>query len=456
MNISRDDFNKSITHNFLRKVDKKLYFDKINDKNAFRDAVFATLENNTYFPKTPSLLLSCNKGKGVLRFVPILSKEDNIVYSFCISIIDEYLTSHKVESTYGGWQMSCAMRRKEKEFDEIVAIENPSPCSNTFNKNAYIEQFGEFNSRIKDMSQFADENKLAVVSLDIANYYNRIRLDLLEDNVRGVVPIEKKEVVNCLMFFLRNWDRSINSFLPQSVGIPQEYFGDCSRILANFYLQSYDAAMKEHIESMGGKYFRFADDQVLFVPKAIKEEAVAYASTQLMLLGLDINVSKVLVFENIASYFEYKGVAMLDELVTGIKMREQSVENIEKLIKGFISTDREKILKNGSHILKTIVHLGLERIDVDIKDIIFDILVNEYLDLDYDERMTKELKTALSESQWQKFTKEYSDSIRREVQSVRRFNALKNKILMDEKDFNWLNIDTILEVQSQYINTCQG
>ena len=147
---------------------------------------------------------------------------------------------------------------------------------------------------------------------------------------------------------------------------------------------------------------------------------------------------------------------LLDELVTGIKMREQSVENIEKLIKGFISTDREKILKNGSHILKTIVHLGLERIDVDIKDIIFDILVNEYLDLDYDERMTKELKTALSESQWQKFTKEYSDSIRREVQSVRRFNALKNKILMDEKDFNWLNIDTILEVQSQYINTCQG
>ena len=448
MNISEDAFNSSITNKFLGKVDRKLYFDKVIDKNAFRKTVFTALTNNTYFPKTPSLVLSCYKDKGVLRFVPILSREDNIVYSFCISEIDEFLTSNKVEGTYGGWQMSCAMRNKEKEeLDEAVAAENPSPCSNTFNRNAYIEQFGEFNSRIKGLSHFAEDNNLSVVTLDIANYYNRIRLDLLEDNIRGVVPIEKKEVVNCLMFFLRNWDRSINSFSPQSVGIPQEYFGDCSRILANFYLQPYDAAMKRYTESIGGRYFRFADDQVLFVPKGVEEKIVSYASSQLMPLGLDINVSKVCVFENVASYFEYKGVSILDELVPGIKMAEQPIEHVEKLIQSFVSIDRKNLLKNGSHIFKTIIHLGLERIDTKIRDIVFDILMNEYLYLDFDERMAKELKKALSKPQWQEFTKKYSNSIKRETQSIRRFNALKNKTLINEKEFSWLETDVILGVK---------
>ncbi len=449
MNISQDAFNKSITDKFLSKIDKKLYFDKVENKKTFRDKVFNTLLDNTYFPKTPSLLLSCDKGKGVLRFVPILSREDNIVYSFCISEIDEYLTKNRVEDTYGGWQMSCAMRKREKEkFDEIIAAENPSPCSNTFNRNAYIEQFGEFNSRIKELLPFAEENNLSVVTLDIANYYNRIRLDLLEDNIRSIVPIDKKEIVNCLMFFLRNWDRKINSFSPQSVGIPQEYFGDCSRILANFYLQPYDITMKEYIESIGGKYFRFADDQVLLMPKGTEEKIVSYASNRLMLLGLDINVSKVLVFGDITNYFKYKGMDILDKLTPGTRMKEQPIEKIETLINDFVSMDRGKMLKNGSHIFKTIIHLGLERVETGIKDAIFDIMMSEYLYLDYDERMTEELKVALSQSQWQRFIKEYGEMTRHEVQSIRRFNVLKNKILISEEEFNWLKIDTILNVNN--------
>ena len=166
-----------------------------------------------------------------------------------------------------------------------------------------------------------------------------------------------------------------------------------------------------------------------------------------MPLGLDINVSKVCVFENVASYFEYKGVSILDELVPGIKMAEQPIEHVEKLIQSFVSIDRKNLLKNGSHIFKTIIHLGLERIDTKIRDIVFDILMNEYLYLDFDERMAKELKKALSKPQWQEFTKKYSNSIKRETQSIRRFNALKNKTLINEKEFSWLETDVILGVK---------
>ena len=73
--------------------------------------------------------------------------------------------------------------------------------------------------------------------------------------------------------------------------------------------------------------------------------------------------------------------------------------------------------------------------------------MNEYLYLDFDERMAKELKKALSKSQWQEFTKEYSGSIKHETQSIRRFNALKNKILINEKEFSWLKTDALLDVK---------
>ena len=63
------------------------------------------------------------------------------------------------------------------------------------------------------------------------------------------------------------------------------------------------------------------------------------------------------------------------------------------------------------------------------------------------ERMAKELKKALSKPQWQEFTKKYSNSIKRETQSIRRFNALKNKTLINEKEFSWLETDVILGVK---------
>ena len=44
--------------------------------------------------------------------------------------------------------------------------------------------------------------------------------------------------------FLKNLYKKLQSYKPQTVGIPQEYIDDCSRILANFYLQKYDLEIK--------------------------------------------------------------------------------------------------------------------------------------------------------------------------------------------------------------------
>ncbi len=39
--------------------------------------------------------------------------------------------------------------------------------------------------------------------------------------------------------------------------------GDCSRILANFYLQDYDAYMKVECDGQAASYLRYADDQIM-------------------------------------------------------------------------------------------------------------------------------------------------------------------------------------------------
>ena len=71
------------------------------------------------------------------------------------------------------------------------------------------------------------------------NFYDNINLSLLEKKLLISVPSEKMEFINMLMYFLRNWNLKNDKYHLKSVGIPQNEFGDQSRLLANFYLHYY-------------------------------------------------------------------------------------------------------------------------------------------------------------------------------------------------------------------------
>ena len=108
------------------------------------------------------------------------------------------------------------------------------------------------------------QNYKYVAELDIANYYDSIRLDILEMRIRELVNKEYADIISLLFHFLNYWNRNTNLYNKQTVGIPQDAMGDCSRILANFYLQPYDKVVYDLCKEKKCKYLRYADDQFLF------------------------------------------------------------------------------------------------------------------------------------------------------------------------------------------------
>ena len=115
MDISKDQLDRAITQKFLKNLYRKLLIEE-TDRNNLLKRIILELNQKTYFPQNPSHVLSYDKGNGVLRFVPILSIDDYIVYMFCVSEIDDFLAECRVEGTYGGWSLSsCAMRKKEQD-----------------------------------------------------------------------------------------------------------------------------------------------------------------------------------------------------------------------------------------------------------------------------------------------------------------------------------------------------
>jgi hypothetical protein len=81
---------------------------------------------------------------------------------------------------------------------------------------------------------------------------------------------------------------------PQTVGLPQDALADCSRILANFYLQKYDKFAARICAEMRAIYFRYADDQMILLEDPAKEERVLLLLTRkLDRYGLRVNQKKV-------------------------------------------------------------------------------------------------------------------------------------------------------------------
>ncbi len=87
--------------------------------------------------------------------------------------------------------------------------------------------------------------------------------------------------------------------------MPQDEVGDCSRILANFYLQRYDQQIAELCSQMGCQYLRYADDQIIFGPdRRCLEDLIFFASRELFAINLSINVAKVRYF-SVDQFQEY-------------------------------------------------------------------------------------------------------------------------------------------------------
>ena len=179
----------------------------------------------------------------------------------------------------------------------------PYGSDHGYNKHAWKEAWTEFQRKAYELH--SNNRYQYYVVFDVANFYDCIRLDRLENLVRSVVGSEKSQEVSLLFYFLSHWNRKYLSYERQSVGLPQDEVGDCSRILSNFYLQDYDSYMSKLTREVKARYLRYADDQILAcrTDKDAKK-LMFHASEGLAKIGLNLNASKARFFDRV-QYEQY-------------------------------------------------------------------------------------------------------------------------------------------------------
>ena len=179
-----EDFNRWFNRSFWKAFKNKTFPIEIPKTNYEKELtvrkVFEAIKSARYSPSIPEAEIVVNKGHGVARTVPVFCIEDYIVYYFCIKELEDIVSGNRTEHTFGGWSLGGALRKQEN-LDVAFDI-GFSNSRYSFNPRAWQQAFGEFNSLL--FSQIETGAYTHVLQFDLANFYDCIRLDILERWIR--------------------------------------------------------------------------------------------------------------------------------------------------------------------------------------------------------------------------------------------------------------------------------
>lgn len=353
-----NDFKKYFNRNFWHAFsNKNIFIDSPttpNNKDKFVSLIYKEMVQKQYYPSLPRLYLDVNKGKGVTRIIPVFSLKDYCIYYYCIKKLESKLAFNRVSNTFGGWTLGGLFRKSEKDeiekrkmdfnkFEEFVAeLNGVSVSQYSFNPQAWARAYGDLNSKLYATSK--EKKYKFAVELDISNFYDSIRLDILEHRMREIFDRNQSDTISLLFLFLNYWNRKINSNNRQIVGIPQDALGDCSRILANFYLQPYDRFVFDICKKMGCKYLRYSDDQFIFSNDQESLKRIVYLlSKRLNNMGLNVNQKKVRFFTT-SELIEYRSFKIFDLLKT--KKDRANKTQVEKFVDKYLELLEENKLQS--------------------------------------------------------------------------------------------------------------
>lgn len=291
--MKRDDFQRWFNRDFWKAFKNRAFPIKIpqtqSEKNDLVEKVYSSISSARYAPSIPEAELVTNKGHGVARTVPVFCMADYCVYYFCIKELEDVLCGNRTANTFGGWTLGGKLRQQEKSEIECELTEYGRY---SFNPQAWIQVFGEFNALL--FSQLDHGNYSHVLQFDLSNFYDSVRLDMLERWIREESNSEKGWVITLLFYLLNHWNRRNTGLHPQAVGLPQDALADCSRILSNYYLHKYDKFAATICAKAGALYFRYSDDQMILLNDPAKVDNLLLLLTRhLDRYGLRVNQKKV-------------------------------------------------------------------------------------------------------------------------------------------------------------------
>ncbi len=291
--INSEDFYHWFNHDFWKAFKDRAFPITVpareGERTLLLQKVYNSIRSARYSPGIPEAEIVINKGHGVARTVPVFCIEDYCVYYFCIRELEDVLCVNRTPNTFGGWRLGGKLRRQEHQEIESEVTDYGRY---SFNPNAWVQAFGEFNSIL--FSQL-DAGKYAhVLQFDLANFYDSVRLDILERWIREEADSNKGWIITLLFYFLNQWNRRNTGLHPQSVGLPQDVLADCSRVLANYYLQRYDRYASALCSNSGALYFRYADDSMILLnDPEVRDGLLLLITRCLDRYGLRVNQKKV-------------------------------------------------------------------------------------------------------------------------------------------------------------------
>jgi len=296
----------------------------IQELNVVLQDLRTSISSNKYLPAVPLGYLGIPKGVGVTRFIPIISKEDLLVYYSLTLAMQDFLIED-IPNVFGAYRVIPKKAQKNKgKFTQIKAIKSPDEITNfdwgysfgeSLAKKAWFKNWQKYVEFLEDAISAAPSHYQLITS-DIANFYDSINIDKLDEMMNRALAAGKADeeffdIKDLLITFLKHWDRRLNGYQASSKGIPQEIVGDASRILANFYLRKFDEKFKAYCDSEHLTYTRWADDIVVFGSSKRKLEAAIHKASRILLeLGLHLNSSKTQLFRKKA-FREYRALEFL-------------------------------------------------------------------------------------------------------------------------------------------------
>ena len=369
--VSFDEFAKIFDHKFWQAVTKKsrLPYDKKINKGELLKTLYSELLNRTYYPSLPRGHIIFQKEHGICRKVPVFQPKDYCVYFYCIKSLEEFIAQNRTPNTFGGWRLGGKLRKKETveinsikqesdKYDVFMAEDlGISVWESSYDPISWSKAYGDFNAKLLGECEINDLKQ--VVEFDIANFYDTIRLDILEERIKLSAGSENAYEVSLLFHFLNYWDRATNLYNRKCVGLPQDEVSDCSRILANFYLQDYDQFLYEKCQEVGATYFRYADDQFIFATTMEDLKQLLYlASLYLSDLGLNINQKKVKYFRK-KELIQSRAYKIFDQL-------NGDMDQLNDVVNELLSMSKEQFERfhnSGIPILNKLIYKDLNKLD---------------------------------------------------------------------------------------------
>lgn len=375
--MNRKDFQRWFNKNFWKAFKSRTFPIKIpqtqKEKKDLVERIYASIASARYAPSIPEAEIVMNKGHGVARTVPVFGIEDYCVYYFCIKELEDVLCGNRTENTFGGWTLGGKLRVRETSEIECELTEYGRY---SFNPQAWTQAFGEFNSLL--FSQLDQSNYSHVLEFDLSNFYDCVRLDILERWIREESDSAKGWVISLLFYLLNQWNRRNTGLHPQAVGLPQDALADCSRILANYYLQRYDKFAATVCTNAGGLYFRYADDQMILLNNPTKVESLLLLLTRnLDHYGLRVNQKKVVLWEA-AKLQEHRCRSI--QAIFAHKGDNKKPALVRQFVDAYLAiadSELEKTWNSGLPLLNRLLWANLESLPSDLFEKIVQRLTSE-------------------------------------------------------------------------------